>query len=339
MTVLAPLEILKSRVDQVLDYQRVLPSADGGEELAHFTQWESCCKMLEVLDDNSPGIAFWAGEADCLNDPLEGLALIVFAEETGGNQQTNGANGGLSRSLVKTSNSVESDDIGNPQIESAEWGALFANLQQLYGGTGNYIVSGSPAPEMIVSCNTYVVSFCRDADRLDLWRAYGKDATGACLVMPLNKALEKVATSDWVFYRVAYDARSKTRAWAILHRPLSDALAACSELPPGEKEEQHQKIRTSLDPVHYLFKHEQFRTEREVRLVRTACGPHLRVKPNDAGAYTLTEKFFLGSAGCRVILGPKSLDIKIRAAVLRAYFSTKFPTNPPTVHRSNVPYQ
>jgi Protein of unknown function (DUF2971) len=335
------LEILKKRVDQVCGYQKVLKSKTGMEELAHFTHWESCCNMLKALDSNSNGIAFWAGEADCLNDPLEGYALLKFAEETaGGNKIKKVRN--YPPEFSKHGEILDHYAIGSPYLNPKEWRLIFKNLQNLYGGIHHYIVPSLPASDSILSSNTYIVSFCVDADRLDLWRAYGDKAEGACLVMPLKSAVKMVEGSDWTFFRVAYDARSKARAWAVLHGPLNEVLKTCEDknLSAREKLKRYQNIRETLDPVHYLFKHEQFRTEHEVRLVRTAASiPKLEVKPNDKGAYTLTNNFFLGSARCRVILGPKSPDTKIRAATLRAYFSSKFPNHQPTVHRSNVPFQ
>jgi hypothetical protein len=355
MTTPSTLDILKKRVEQVCAYQEIKLGRTVTGGLAHFTKWEACCSMLAQAKALVPpaasgepsggidGVSLWAGDAHSLNDPLEGQALLLFAQLI--------ANGELrDRDFVtgkysedrRTNGPAEEDDHADlPHLAAAKWTSLFKALKKIYPNRISHIVSGSPSPEPIIGSDTYLVSFCRDADRLDLWRAYGDSAEGICLVMPLEQAVRALeAVPEWGFYRVAYDERSKTRAWAVLHQPVIAAVDKMRDLPSDEKKHQAERIRTILNPVHYLFKHEQFRTEREVRLIRRPPLPaNAKRKPGDSGTYLPTEPFFLSGAGCKIILGPKCPDQKIRAAVLRSYLQDCFSATIPVVERSGVPFQ
>ena len=343
----ASLKTLAARVDQVRGYQEISLTVTTDEELAHFTKWEASCKMLEYPDPgvpDPPGVILWAGDADCLNDPLEGQALLLFAQTTGqleiGKEAPDYVTGRYNRDLSQAGRQGEYDHTDLPHLAFKKWERLFSNLKDLYGDKLSYIVSGSPAPELIVGSNTYLVSFCSDVDRLDLWRAYGENATGICLVMPLAAAVQEVKEANWGFYRVAYDDRSKARAWAVLQEPIDHAVKLARRLPPGRREDRLAEIKAILNPVHFLFKHDQFRTEREIRLMhRHPAAALVKVKPGDSGTFVPTDAFFLASEGSRVILGPKCPDKKIRAAVLRTHLFKRFGENAPSVERSGVPYQ
>jgi hypothetical protein len=67
------LEALSGRVNQILKYHFIdAAKVDSREVIAHFTNWDACTAMFATARDNrTRGLTLWAGDADCLNDPLD----------------------------------------------------------------------------------------------------------------------------------------------------------------------------------------------------------------------------------------------------------------------------
>jgi len=344
MTARQVLSNLQDRVRQVVGYQRISDTIDDEEEIAHFTSWESCCKILDPeprpKGKKVGAIALWAGEANCLNDPLEGKALLLFVQETSQmvTDLPSYVTGKYGRHPAPVDRQPDYDQVDQPHVEMTTWLDLRSILRNIYGPPENF-VPDLPVSGPITASNAYLVSFCREADRLDLWRAYGGNAAdGVSLVMPLREAIKRV-TNAWSFYRVAYDDRSKARAWAVLYEPLKRAFdyGMTVGLP---RDKWLASIRKILSPVLFLFKHGEYRSEREVRLMHSFSRVgHAEVNPNGRGTFIRTDEFFLDSPRCRLILGPTCEKPKRKAAVLQTYLAERFGKRAPTVQRSAVPFQ
>ena len=165
-----------------------------------------------------------------------------------------------------------------------------------------------------------IVSFCRELDRLDLWRNYAENGEGVCLVMPLKTAALAVDGEPWNFYRVAYDQRSMARAWTLLFKPLTALLACAAEWPVADGADQ---IQDELSRLFFIFKHEQFRSEREIRLLHKGNDP-LQCLMDPQRTILPTPKFFMAGKGCKIIVGPRAPDRNKRAAYLDARFRVRF---------------
>ena len=334
------LEALEERTKQILRYHRVCSDqVEDDEIVAHFTSWEACCAIFKVAADHSQHLTLWASDVTCLNDPLEGKALRVFAHdacrriENGSEYEPPYVSGKWLDYELERANA-------GPFLSCDEWMQLDATLMTLDPETPA-IPAGTVAPVLISSGLAYLISFCRDADRLDLWRAYTQEATGVSLVMPLREAVRELNENDWGFYRVAYDERSKTRALVLLREPLCEAARL---LPPKEQPLERQanvaKVLAALGPLPYMFKHEQFQSEREVRLIPLAGqAADVEKAGQQYRAVVKTDPFFLAPCTSKIILGPRCPERSVRAAVLDVWLRKIYGPSAPRVTYSAVPYQ
>jgi hypothetical protein len=341
------LDKLKKRVLQIVSYHAVKPENIGKEEkLAHFTSWVSCAAMLKGLEERragskpQDGLVLWASDATCLNDPLEGSALISFAEKEHRRHSPSGqitSLGGFAHQ--------HSEDFLRNRLDAAllaiRWKSLRQALLEIYRAPPSsataWTVRKAPSPSKI-----FLVSFCNAGDRLDLWRFYGRDGTGICMVMPLIEAANALAGSaDWKLFRVAYDDASMARAWTLLEGPLRETWRAAKKLRGSARLRAFDSIQSALSLAFHLYKHPEFSSEAEIRLMYLGPDNKSELKPDIAnGKPTIeTTSFFLNSGNCAVILGPKIEQPNIRHAALERDLEKLFPQNTPVVRSSNVPYQ
>jgi hypothetical protein len=344
------LKELSDRVRQILSYHRIDPdNVESHEIIAHFTGWRACEKMLSAAKTNR-GLTLWAGDANCLNDPLEGGALIKYAEDIADALQSG-------EEPIK---SIAEDD-------AAMWKNMKQIVHDLYPSPPRSAARWY-VPRPIPSSQVYLVSFCKDKDRLDLWRAYGEQGEGVCMVMPLKSAATLVEkTADWRFYKVMYggqdiralghadetegDSRFNrvtyeqdyfTRAWVLLAKPLEEVWDESKKLPSTEQPAARKEIVDSISPVLHLYKHYEFQTENEIRLVyyRVNAKPEIEKIRDNERAILKTRAFFLKAKDCKIVLGPRAPDRNHRIAYLRARLGQLF-TNDllPEVEISRVPYQ
>ena len=200
--------------------------------------------------------------------------------------------------------------------------------------------SGWYEPRALLASQLYLVSFCNDMDRLDLWRAYGEDGTGVCMVMPLQTAAKAVARTDWTFFRVMYDEPAMRRAWILLEKPLTQAWAATRTMGMAKQANALKQILAAVSRCS-ISKHPQFATENEIRLVYQGTNPRPRTAQvrNEWRPVLDTEPFFLKGANCKVILGPKIQERNRKITSLQVWLAKVFRNDTPEVQISGVPYQ
>lgn len=292
---------LQERIKQILTYHTPV---DNGR-ISHFTTWGACLSILSQ-ETTSNALLFRAGDAGCLNDPLESKALLAFTQEVidsfiQDNQKTRWLE-------TNTSEDYESKlhGRGGPRLEKEEWNKLGNHLSELFSYRNLSERYSSPCGAS-PSRRFFLSSFSLCTDRLDMWRAYGDQGKGVCLSMPLKSAMTFLKGSNWQFYKVAYDEASKARACCLLYRPLHEAIEAAHD-----NKEQIDDIKKSLHILLHLLKHEQFSVEQEVRLVYEekpdSTQPIYDIE--NLRTYINTPEFFFSSA-CPssteeniIILGP-----------------------------------
>jgi hypothetical protein len=338
------LEELTNRVDQILRYHRIDTRTIGSNAIvAHFASWAACeAMLLTAAERKLSGIKLWAGDANCLNDPLEGRALIKFAEDI------------LKVDLAARATGPRPSFGGWPHSISQPWliQAPAENLPLLVWRQLNGIIHGLYAPpppsatgwyepRAVPSSEIYLVSFCNDKDRLDLWRPYGDDGKGVCMVMPLEAAAKLVANTKWTFYRVMYSEPSMLRAWILLETPLIAAWQESKRLPANDQTTARKKILDTVSSVLHLYKHHQFETENEIRLIYRGrrSTPRTENVRGDRRPVLDTDAFFLKGSACQIILGPKTLERSRRIASLQVLLRQVFKRDMPQVQISGVPYQ
>ncbi|MDB5470162.1 MAG: hypothetical protein JWR84_1722 [Caulobacter sp.] len=338
---------LRHRVTQLMNYQKV-SSPGTAAVISHFTPWEGCHGMLQDVRNRrgrgfASGLRLWAGDSNCLNDPLEGRELLRFAEAVvepsrlALDLQPHYVSGRWPRYPIGDAPPDAGDSEDTPSLPVDEWEKLSRVLATLYR-LPPLQIAGSTEP-LTVASKVHLVSFCRERDRLDLWRTYGEKGTGVCMAMPLSRALASVTETGWGFYYVAYDERSKARAWALLINPLYSIFELIlQETDNSKRGAIIDRTLNEIRPALFLFKHEQYRSEREIRLLYTGNRPP-EIVLDGAKAVVKTQAFFLGGTGCSVILGPTMKDRSFRAAVLNVELSKAFGANAPIVQLSRAPYQ
>ncbi|MDP3515553.1 MAG: hypothetical protein Q8S94_00165 [Pseudohongiella sp.] len=197
--------------------------------------------------------------------------------------------------------------------------------------------------------SVHIGSFSEDKDRLDLWRAYGNDGSGFCIVTPVSVfdgAHEApIMSGGWkkrdsvevnsdpvrpVLYRVKYDDESvKTVMEKIL--PILERINAFMTdkgISVKSQDTMKRLVRDIMSELLYLYKGDEYRTEKELRVVaaRTPSNPGIKRKDFKFGSrvFIETTPVFFEEAGSKIVIGPKVKDrvaIKIelehRLAVLR----------------------
>ncbi|WP_372828680.1 DUF2971 domain-containing protein [Polaromonas sp.] len=159
---------------------------------------------------------------------------------------------------------------------------------------------------------TFVGSFSLVQDRLDLWRAYGRDGNGFCVLTPVTaflKKSEKVSpdkteentenrSDGSPLYKVCYDEISAETTLLELSVPLQELDLELKK--PNYRDEHRTAIRrlvvTIISELLYLYKDKEYATEEEVRMIVALPfdSPHLKRQPKD-----LYEKLYIETKALR----------------------------------------
>lgn len=343
---------LSGRVDQILRYHLIDAHRRNREDrtpkaiIAHFATWPACEAMLETARKKKHrAISLWAGDARCLNDPLEGQALLKLARDRARplTEEQDSGNPTTSRGIANrhtspggwpdsASHSV-STEIRAKDVQF--WEDVHTLVDALFPPRPPS-TPGAPFPYALPVTKVYLASFCNIEDALDLWRAYGDDGEGVSMVMPLHAAANAVKNSAWKFYRVMYREPEMRRAWILLAGPLREAWCESDKKP-----ETKRNILDRISPVLHLYKHHQYETESEIRLVYDGRKkPTTKKVRGELRPILETAPFFLKGRCCKIILGPRTPSpIRRRIASLEVLLGGVFKRDVPQVQISNVPYQ
>jgi TPR repeat protein len=201
-----------------------------------------------------------------------------------------------------------------------------------------------PIPWQGQKFSVYVGSFTLEPDRLDLWRAYGKDGEGYCIVLPLNAfnqepltggihlmqsdlgthASRTPETEEGVpnLYEVYYtedkaeEALSSLAGSLINIKEARDAMIKASRIPSKSKcsgkELINSLVRAIVSGVLYLYKDKEYENEREARILMGFDINAKRLKLETAAerkapqhVYVETKGFLFEKDHSQIIIGPK----------------------------------
>ncbi len=186
-------------------------------------------------------------------------------------------------------------------------------------------ITTNELPEQIFS-----LSFSKNRDNLNLWRAYGTtngQANGVGLFIP-NKTLKKFAldglksiqtepselgedTDDFLLFEVKYGEVLVKAMWKKIKPALNelfkriDALTASDEI----RDQMDRCIVLALSRLTYLYKHDAYAAEQEVRAI--ALRPLAQAKMDErtpSRLYCETPELLFLDKGSSIILGPQTAD-------------------------------
>ena len=300
--VLHSLDNLRHEVQKIKSDHK-LSARETGEGVAHFTTLETLHSMLP--SERTASYSSRRGTSHFLrlynisyvNDPQEGQILLLG----------------------------ENDDA----ITMQEF--FPHSLPAAYGTDDRQISETGPLSGLAFS--VYVGSFTLESDRLDLWRAYGRDGTGFCIVTPVHSFLQRVGASDQAFaglaasetdnldadltlYRVEYGRDKIDSTRARLGKHLKEIAKARDRVAPGGtakdvvKKEFDLTVRAILSDILYLYKHREYKRENEVRMLAPFAISASAVCADERSPARLfvRTKPFLFCQGSQIIIGPKVCD-------------------------------
>ena len=188
-----------------------------------------------------------------------------------------------------------------------------------------------------INHSAYVCAFSGESDRLDLWRAYGRNGEGCSITVKIVKGMKTMSDYDLTGFIGIGDSdiqnKNTSDAKVIPHDDIfkvrygdseEGAEKAVSDLSPilkklkrilesGVSEEEitqaKNAARETLSILCYLYKHPEYRTEDEYRMLRAVdiesedlkCDE--RIPPR---LYVETSSFlFTGESESKIIIGPR----------------------------------
>lgn len=286
---------------------------EARSELSHFTSWEALMSMLPIeasADKNQNCLRQY--HVDYMNDPTEGLRLLSFEK-------------------------ANSDNF--PQGKKTTITSKL--LKQVFEENYHQLIDHCPNAAQIAP-SVFIASLTRDSDRLDLWRAYGRDGDGYCITFQLpetnseeGKRRRERSNHEAFLNATASDSGTDSEqeencASPTLPRPpalycikYSDAevyetlLALAPRLTKLEnlKKRLPEKLKKAtsecaaaiLLELLYLYKDEQYSTENEVRALRVLkiTDPSVKSDERTPGRLYIETQPFLFTTPSRIVVGPK----------------------------------
>jgi TPR repeat protein len=317
-TLLAFNTLLHQLYDEVIKIKKehIVKDADATSGVAHFTTFEALTSMLpESPTSERAANRLRLYNFAYMNDPMEGKRLF---------------------------------DAGGPLT------IFFRTSQE----------TENPLSWEEHESSVYIGSFTLRGDDLDLWRAYGRDGEGCCIVTPFE-AFDQDFTGETgslhggeivmvsegdkeasnpvpnTLYAIRYEDTDVKKTLARLKRIL-EKLVKKRRLLKGDVEKLDQVVRVIVSPILYLYKHEQYKSEKEARMLGdfdiSANFLTLDAR-NPSRVFVEASDFLFRLNGSLIILGPKvlngttiELNLKYRLARNQFLETTR-------VERSKVSYR
>lgn len=292
---------LSGKVEEIKQ-QHLIRDDETITQVAHFTTLEALHSMLPVLDGKTTGAECYTGQSRVLR--LYHIAYMNDPQE------------GLRL-------------LDMPHEDAKLLREFFAKSEG--GNNHNFLWENQ---EFSVYCG----SFTLRVDRLDLWRAYGRDGAGYCVVIPakvFQPALESKPTYLMHGARRWHDdeelatvraSRSQTPALYRIRYQTDEAEKTLATLKPGlgaikkikktvnnsvVEEMVDSLVRIVISDILYLYKNEEYASEEEARMIvaRNIADQTLKLDDRQPPrVYVETEAFLFQDEGTRIIIGPKVAD-------------------------------
>ncbi len=285
---------------------------DHDEAVYHFTRWPAIESILpkEKVKEDKNVIRLY--HEDYMNDPSEGQSLLSL-------------------------------------LESKEF-------DKRYKSTANLMSEAFNLREQLPEdSSTYMASFTKSSDRLDLWRAYGSDGDGFCFKIDISKAhehrwshakteLEESDNDDetshtYSLFNVQYEHQEKLDCLNNLLKALKPLHKAMKEVEKEVQEEIKKTIFYMLGEVIYLFKDEQYSSEKEVRMFERLSLDQVTLDESDIGRlYKATGPILFTGSESEIMIGPKVKDKKaVELSIRKRLHTNGFPNT--KVTHSEVKYR
>lgn len=281
--------------------------------LSHFTNWdalESILPTTETGDTTSGMNVLRQYHVDYMNDPTEGFRLLRYE-------------------------ATSSTDKSRSEVAKETSRFLNTLFSEKYHSTQ----SDSPVNGILPS--VFICSLTKEGDRLDLWRAYGRDGQGYCISFDFNGSLlnnEKILrnrlnhrlhpTGDDssehstppksipLLYEIFYNDSDVEDTLIQLSKPLHD-LMDIAENFPAHASDIRSCIAEILLELLYLYKDIQYVNEREVRAI-TVCAlgdSSIKADKRSPGRLFIETPPFLFRSDAKIIAGPKVKDVDLMPAI------------------------
>lgn len=202
----------------------------------------------------------------------------------------------------------------------------------------------------------YIGSFSLAPDQLDLWRAYTDNGRGFSIVTPFSvfpKNSDQSLMETWAnkrktssmptLYKVLYtdDEAKKVLKWL---EPQLNIVKNCMTNVEQEKKNRIFKlVRTIANELLFLYKSEDYKSEREVRFVKALKLNSSEVKRDctrsPARLYMETQTLFFSAPKSKIIIGPTVENKTFVAMSLRHALALRGWDGTCEVEYSNVNYQ
>lgn len=306
-------------------------------KLAHFTTWQAIESILSLDVANSKAACLRQYHVDYMNDPSEGRRLLEFK---------------TLESAKKYPKAVEA---------SIKLSALF---DEYYFDSFEKIC---PTTQLLPS--VFTVSLTKESDRLDLWRAYGRDGHGYCIIMATqqnNEYGDTVTIRDRRTSREFFSSEMKSELDfndsigipSLYWIKYSDEDVAHTLVSLNASLEKIFKLKNKISvenwnqiaycstaillEILYLFKDEQYSTEKEARAlsVMNIGDSRINIDERTPGhLYCETAPFLFKIKDSEIILGPKVPTPAASIWNIRHRLSKLGIADKVTVRKSKVPYR
>lgn len=286
---------------EAIKQQHLIRDDETITQVAHFTTLEALHSMLPVSDGKTTGAECYTGQSRVLR--LYHIAYMNDPQE--------------GRRLL---------DMPHKDAELLR--EFFASAER--GNNHNFLWENQ---EFSVYCG----SFTLRVDRLDLWRAYGRDGAGYCVVIPakvfqpepesnpshlmhdaMRRGDEVLAATRTIrsrtpaLYRIRYQKDEAERTLEALN-PILKSLKEMKQTIDNSKvsEAVDSLVRIVISDILYLYKNEEYASEEEARMIvaHNIANKELKLdNQNPPRIYVETDAFLFQDEGTRIIIGPKVAD-------------------------------
>ncbi|MEZ8021390.1 DUF2971 domain-containing protein [Vibrio splendidus] len=260
----------------------------------HFTRWPAIQSILPKKPSESSRNVIRLYHEDYMNDPSEGKSLDMIIQS-----------GKLDSKFHEVANFM------NEALEQR------SSLTQ--------------------DASTYMASFTKSSDRLDLWRAYGSDGDGFCLKINITQTVGHIwsqakfdadADADkdnvgeknhlYKLYNVQYKQHEKQEKLEELLAALKPLHEIATTLSEVVQKEIKKTIFYMLGEVVYLFKDEQYSSEKEVRMFQRLSLNEVCIDESEIGKlYKPTGPILFTGEDSEIIIGPKVEKPRVAELSLR----------------------
>jgi TPR repeat protein len=306
-------------------------------KLAHFTTWPAIESILSLNNSNISHTCLRQYHVDYMNDPSEGKRLLKFRP-------------------------TENIDKYTEAIEAS------IRLKNLFDE--HYFKSfekHSATAQLLPS--VFTVSLTKESDRLDLWRAYGRDGHGYCLILATeqNNFEDKIvnirdrrtsheflseetdpaldsgnAVDVPLLYWIKYGDEEVAQTLNKLKNPLVKIFELKEKVPEKIWNQIASCSTAILLELLYLFKDEQYSTEKEARAltVMNLGNPRIKIDERSPGfLYCETPPFLFKTKDSEIVLGPKVPTPSASLWNIRFRLSKLGLADKVVVRKSCVPYR